>query len=138
MAKFLFKVFLLLLGTGLTAGFCQASETNDNQQLLCAITKVIECDSQGKCVDLAVAEAGLPDFITIDLETKTLAEATPEGGRESSFSTSSSVEGQTILAGVDGLRGWSAVLSDHNRRLSASISDELAGFVVFGVCRAEP
>ena len=138
MEKPLVRVILVLLATGLSAVFCQAAEINKNQQILCAITKVVECDAQVKCVELAVADAGLPDFIMIDLEAKKLSEATPEGGRESSFSTSSSVEGQTILAGVDGLRGWSAVLSDHNRRLSASISDELAGFIAFGVCRAEP
>jgi hypothetical protein len=80
----------------------------------------------------------LPDFLIIDLEAKKIMEATSVSLRENSFTTSSVREGVTILNGVDAVRGWSAVLSSNNTRLSASVSDEGAGFVLFGNCKVEP
>ncbi len=130
----------LLLSTTLlvlSASLCQADDAENNSQLLCAVTEVIECDVLGECVERTAAAAALPDFLLIDIEAKKIVEATGDGVRETRFSTSTTTGGMTILTGIDGLRGWSAVLSDNNRRLTASISDELAGFVVFGACRAE-
>jgi hypothetical protein len=125
-------VFFFLFFSG---SICLAAGSSGGDQLLCAITEIVECDAQGECAQRAAEDVGLPDFVMIDLKEKVLTEATPAGGRVSSFNSSSSIEGQTVLSGVDGTRGWSAVLSNGNRRLSATVSDELVGFVVFGVCR---
>ena len=137
MEKRLSIVLMVLLFVGLTAVFCQAAEMKENQKLLCALTEVIECNTLGECSELAAEDVGLPDFLMIDLGEKKIMEATSVSLRETRFITSSAVEGMTILSGIDGLRGWSAVLSRDNTRLSASVSDESAGFVVFGACRVE-
>jgi hypothetical protein len=126
---------LLLL---VPAVFCQAAESPGNDRLLCAITEVVECSALGECLELAAEDVGLPDFLIIDLEAKKIMEATSVSLRENSFTTSSVREGVTILNGVDAVRGWSAVLSSNNTRLSASVSDEGAGFVLFGNCKVEP
>lgn len=110
----------------------------EQSPLLCAITEVVECRALGRCQELAPADVGLPDFLKIDLKTRKLFEATSVSLRESRFTTSTVVEGAVILNGLASLRGWSAVLSEDNTRLTASVSDEQAGFVVFGVCRVEP
>ena len=129
----LLSVILLAL----SASVCPAQASDDNR-LLCAITEVVECDSLGECAKLEAEEVGLPDFLIVDLESKKIKEATTVSLRESSFASHSPVEGITILSGVDGMRGWSAVLSEGNTRVTASVSDEDAGFLVFGHCREEP
>jgi len=127
---------MLLFWALSTAGSLAAS-TSVSSPLLCAITEVVECNTLGECVNLEAEDAGLPDFLKIDLADGKLREATTTSLRETGFKANSPAEGVTVLSGVEGLRGWSAVLSDDNSRLSASISDELAGFVVFGVCRVD-
>jgi hypothetical protein len=136
--KYLLAVpFLTVILLALSAPIGPAQAADDNR-LLCAITEVVECDSLGECSKLEAEEVGLPDFLIVDLESKKIKEATTVSLRESSFASHSPVEGITILSGVDGMRGWSAVLSSENTRVTASVSDEGAGFIVFGHCRAEP
>ena len=128
-------MMLLLLMSSVS---CLAAETTGSGQLLCAITEVVECDASGECTRLAAEDVGLPDFLKIDLEAKRIYEATSVSLRETRFKIVSTIDGLTILSGIEGLRGWSAVLSENNTRLNASITHEQAGFVVFGACRVEP
>lgn len=130
-------VLLIIMSLPLSAVFCHAAAVEDSP-LLCAINEVIECAGLGECAELAAEDVGLPDFFIIDLGARKLREASSVSLRESSFAAHSPVEGVIILSGVDGLRGWSAVLSQDNTRLTASVSDERAAFVVFGHCRAQP
>jgi hypothetical protein len=132
------SLLLAVILLPLCASFCLAATAAEENRLLCAITEVIECDSHGECTPLEAEEVGLPDFLIVDLESKKIMEATTVSLRESRFASHSPVEGLTILSGVDGMRGWSAVLSSENTRVTASVSDEEAGFIVFGHCRVEP
>jgi len=131
------SLLMIVMILALPTALCQAADGNDKNRLLCALTEVVECSELGECLELAAEDVGLPDFLIIDLQTQKILEATSVSLRESSFNVKTTPEGMTILSGVDGLRGWSAVLSAKNTRLSASVSDESAGFVVFGACRAE-
>jgi hypothetical protein len=137
MKKRMTSLLLTILLVALPVVFCQAATGSDESRLLCALTEVVECGALGECIELAAEDVGLPDFLIIDLKAKKILEATSVSLRESSFNVNTTQEGMTILSGVDGLRGWSAVLSAKNTRLSASVSDESAGFVVFGACRPE-
>ena len=117
---------------------CLAEENTGNAPLLCALTQVVECVPTGECSRLVAEDVGLPDFLKIDLQAKRVYEATSVSLRETGFEIVSSIDGLTILSGGEGSRGWSAVLSENNTRLSAGITHEQAGFVVFGNCRVEP
>ena len=44
------------------------------------------------------------------------------------------VDSRQILQGVENGRGWTIVIPKKTRRLSATVSDEEMGFVVFGDC----
>ena len=137
MKNHLVCVLAMSLIWSLTATCSFADTVSASSPLLCAITEVVECNTLGACVNLEAEDAGLPDFLKIDLAAGKLREATSTSLRETGFKANSPVEGMTVLSGVEGLRGWSAVLSDDNSKLSASISDEQAGFIVFGVCRVD-
>lgn len=121
-----------------TTGVALAASEDMNNQLLCAITEVIECEAMGECIETLPANVGLPDFILIDLEKKQLSGFREEGARTTSIQKVASADGRTVFGGLDGGRGWSAVLSDGNRRLNATISDEQTGFVLFGACMPKP
>lgn len=137
MKIFLMRIFFVALLLILYAAYCGAASTASQGALLCAITETVECNAVGNCTSLSANDVGLPDFLLIDLAAGKVREATTVSLRETSFKVNPAVDGMTILSGVDGRRGWSAVLSDENTRLTASISDEEVGFVVFANCRPE-
>jgi hypothetical protein len=131
------RLFLALLLAVLPVALCQAATGSEDGKLRCALTKVVECNVSGECLDLAAEDVGLPNPLIIDLEEKKLLEATSVSLRETSFNVHSKAAGMIVLSGTNGLRGWSAVLTDNHARLSLSVSDEISGFIVFGACRAE-
>ena len=135
----LFLTQLLVVCVMLSANICLAAyDTSQNDKLLCAFTEVIECNALGECLEVLPENVGLPDFVLIDLTNKQLQELKSEGVRTSQIDVISNVDGKTILGGLENNHGWSAILSDENSFLSATISDELAGFVLFGTCLPKP
>ena len=138
MSKF-FLAQLLAVCVMLTANICLAADdTSQHDTLLCAFTEVIECNPLGECLEVLPENVGLPDFVVIDLSGKQLQEVKSEGVRTSMIDVISTADGVTILGGLENNHGWSAILSDQNSFLSATISDELAGFVLFGTCLPKP
>jgi len=129
-------VFVVLLLT-LPLVFGQTVFAAEKGKFLCALTEVIECDRLGECAERLPETIGLPDFVVIDLDAMELRSAGDGQVRTTKIGTSSVMEDKTILSGIEN-RGWSAVLSNGNTRLSATISDEQVGFVVFGACRVAP
>lgn len=128
---------MLVTSMALTANMALAAD-EAQPPLLCAITEVIECNPLGECLVALPETVGLPDFIVVDLDKKLLLEATDAGVRSTKIDAISAVEGQVSFGGLETGRGWSAVLSNGHRALTATITDEQVGFVVFGACVAKP
>jgi len=120
------------------SGVALAATEEMNKQLLCAITEVIECDSLGECIETLPENIGLPDFILIDLDKKQLTGSREEGARTTRIDAVSEADGRVVFGGLDGGKGWSAVLSGGNRYLNATITVEQTGFVLFGACMPQP
>ena len=68
-------ICLGLLSLLFSFGICQAASAEPNN-LLCAITEVVECSPLGNCQALTAEDAGLPDFLVVDLAEKKIREAT--------------------------------------------------------------
>jgi hypothetical protein len=137
MEKYYTCLSMVMMLVALPATFCQATPASGDNRLHCTLEKLVECNRSAECAELAAEDLGLPDSLIIDLQTKKIMEATSVVLRKGSFTVNTTSEGMTILSGIDGLRSWSAVLSANHTRLSASVSDESTGFVVFGTCRAD-
>ena len=45
-------------------------------------------------------------------------------------------DGKNILHGGHNGRGWAIVISEETGKLSATISEERTGFIIFGACAA--
>jgi hypothetical protein len=111
-----------------------AAAFDGSAPLLCAVVQVIECGAGTECVEVSAEAAGIPDFLIIDFENKTIR-ATEESGRKETTAIQNvqHLDGKLILQGAENGRGWSIVISEDNGRLSATVSDHEVGFIVFGV-----
>ncbi|MEJ2031831.1 MAG: hypothetical protein P8Y63_02075 [Deltaproteobacteria bacterium] len=115
----------------------KAAETAQGKSYLCALTHLVECTPLGDCRQISTDDAGLPDFIRIDLKNGMLRSASRGDKRQTPIQATEVMDGKTILTGIQNGRGWNAVLSEDKTDLIGTISDVKAGFVIFGACREE-
>ena len=78
----------------------------------------------------------LPQFIRVDLKTMTIR--SEEQKRESPIKTVEHMNGKVILQGTQGARGWTMLIDEDSGRLSATVTADGEGFVVFGACTVLP
>ena len=121
---------LLIFGSALQA---EAAAFDGSAPLLCAVIQVIECGAGSECVEVSAETAGIPNFLIIDFENRTIR-ATEQSGRKETTAIQNvqHVDGKLILQGAENGRGWSIVIDEESGKMSASVSDEAVGFVVFG------
>jgi len=100
---------------------------------LCAVVQALECSPDGTCEQRGANDINLPQFIKIDPKAKVIAAPEP-GGRTAPVHDLASVDGKLVLHGGQQGRGWSAVIVGDTGKMSVSIVDEAATFVVFGAC----
>ena len=101
--------------------------------LLCAPIEVIECGVQGDCHRGTAESVDIPQFLKINFEEKMIS-AVDESGKKAVIKNLEHVNGNIIMQGVQRGRGWSMVISEETGKMSASVSDDQAGFVLFGAC----
>jgi hypothetical protein len=127
----------------LTLGFClglvpyslAAAAYDGSVPLLCAVIEVFDCQGGGECLRGTADSVNLPQFVKINFAEKTLS--TPTGGENNRVTPIKNVErvdGNVILQGVEGSRAWSMVIAKQTGKISATVSDDQVGFVVFGAC----
>jgi hypothetical protein len=103
--------------------------------LLCVAIEISECEAGGKCFQSTVEEANLPRFIKVNFKDKTLA-SIGEPVRTAAIAHIGRENGKWILHGAQNGRGWTVLISEATGKMAASISEERAGFVIFGACAA--
>ncbi len=112
-----------------------AGKYDGSAPLLCVPIIVIECSADGpdgECQRRTAASVNLPQFLKVDLKaSKVHAEA---GGRESPVRNVEHLSGNLIIQGGQDGRGWTMTISEETGKMSATISSEGDGFVVFGAC----
>ena len=57
-----------------------------------------------------------------------------EKGRESSIRNLDRANGKMILSGAEGERGWTVLIDEASRKMSAAAAGDGEGFVIFGQC----
>jgi hypothetical protein len=110
-----------------------AAQFDRSVPLLCAVIQVIECEADGECFPVTAEIANIPRFLKINFKKKTIS-ATEESGRKdvTQIKNFERINGKMILQGTEGGRGWTMVISEETGEMSATVSDDQAGFVVFG------
>ncbi len=113
------------------------SQFDGSVPLLCAPVQAIDCDVAEPCLRGTPEDVNIPNFFKIDLKKKMIS-AIREGGRQTSINNLHRVNGKIILQGVQKGRGWTMVISEKTGKISATVSDNDVGFVIFGVCAPLP
>ena len=131
------KIALFILALCLCMASTQpaAAKFDGSEALLCAVTQVFECEADRECHPVTIEVAAIPRFLKINFEQKIIS-TTEESNRTdvSAIRNVERVDGRLILQGAENGRGWSIVIFEENGKMSATISDEEVGFVVFGAC----
>ncbi len=101
--------------------------------LLCVPIQVIDCEFGGKCFTGTAEDVNLPQFVKIDFNQKLLS-SPDDANRTTKVSYTERDNGRLIMHGGQNGRGWTILISEETGKLSATISEEGFGFVVFGAC----
>jgi hypothetical protein len=128
------RVWSLPLLLGLLGPWAAVAAPLDGKApFLCAVVEALECTADGACERRSAEDVNLPPFIKVDPTAKTIAAPEP-GGPMAPVHDVASVDGKLVLHGGQRGRGWSAVIVGATGKMSVSVVDEAATFVVFGAC----
>lgn len=114
-----------------------AGKYDGSAPLICAALAVTECEAEGRCQHRTAAQVNLPALFKVDLTAMKLrnlqAETGPQG-KESSIRNADHANGKLILSGAEGERGWSVLIHEATGKMSATVTGDGEGFVIFGQC----
>jgi hypothetical protein len=101
--------------------------------LLCAPIEVVDCEFGGKCFTGNAESVSLPQFVKVNFKEKVLS-AVDDPSRTTPIAYTERNNGRLIMHGGQNGRGWTILISEETGKLSATISEEGVGFIVFGAC----
>ena len=114
-----------------------AAQYDGSAPLVCAATAVTACEAGGSCQSGPAAGVNFPSIFKVDAKAMKLrnlhAETGPQGV-ESSIRNVDHANGKMILSGAEGERGWSVLIHESTGKMSAAVSGDGEGFVIFGQC----
>ena len=113
-----------------------AGKHDGSAPMLCVPIAVTECGAEGECKRGTAESVNLPQFIRVDVKAMTIR--SEEEKRESPIKTVEHMNGKLILQGTQGERGWTMLITEDTGRMSATVSADGEGFVVFGACTLLP
>ena len=90
--------------------------------------------SDGRCQCRTAENVNLPSLFRVDVKAMKVRNLEAEKGRESPIKTVEHANGKMLLQGADGERGWTLVIHEDNGKMSATVSADGEGFVIFGQC----
>ncbi len=129
---------LAAIGAALWLGACAASQpavaatTDGMAPLLCAPAIILECAADGTCARTTHEVANLPPFVKVNPKGNVIS--TMDEGRTSPIKHMERLDGKIILRGGEGARAWTVIVSEATGKMSAAVSAEEHGFLIFGAC----
>jgi len=130
---FKLKVVSLILFVCILPHKLTAAQYDGSVPLLCVPIQAIDCDVEENCVRGSAASENIPQFLRIDFKEKIIS-AVDKSGKKASIKTLERIDGKLIIQGIQKGRGWTMVISEQTGKMSATITDDQVGFVVFGAC----
>ena len=114
-----------------------AGKYDGSAPLICAALTVTECEAEGRCQRRTAAAVNLPSLFKVDvtaMKLRNLEAETGPRGKESTIRQVDHANGKMILSGAEGERGWSVLIHEATGKMSATVSGDDEGFVIFGQC----
>jgi hypothetical protein len=112
-----------------------AGEHMGDKDILCAVTNTVSCDPVGDCIKGPATVHNLPVFLRFQPGKKLIEEAKAGGERRSSKIASVGGDDETlVMLGADVKSGWSATINKATGSLTATVSVDGEGYLIFGSC----
>ena len=111
-----------------------AGRYDGSAPMICGAMMVTECGADGKCLYRTAADVNLPSLLRVDVKAMKIRNLEAEKGRESPIKNTEHMNGKMLLQGAEGDRGWTVVIHEDTGKMSATVSADGEGFVIFGQC----
>jgi len=111
-----------------------AGKYDGSVPIICAANTVTECQAGRRCEPRTAENVNLPSLFRIDAKAMKVRNLEAEKGRESAIRSVDHANGKLVLSGADGERGWIVLIHEDSGKMSAVVSGDGEGFVVFGQC----
>ena len=111
-----------------------AGNYDGSAPFLCAAMSVTECEAEGRCQRRSAENVNLPSLFRVDVKAMKVRNLEAEKGRESPIQNVGHANGKLLLNGADGERGWIVLIHEDTGKMSAVVSGDGEGFVIFGQC----
>jgi len=111
-----------------------AGKYDGSAPMICGAMMVTECGADGRCQYRTAENVNLPSLFRIDVKAMKVRNLEAEKGRESPIKNVEHMDGAMVLQGAEGARGWTLVVHEATGKMSATVSADGEGFVVFGQC----
>ena len=128
------KTILAVAGL-VSAGIAWAENVTGVDRIVCSTAQVQICIEFDTCYSVASIELGIPDFIVIDTDERTVSTTAASGqNRSTTFTSYSREAGLIYLQGVEGGRAFSFVVEELTGSLTAAVATDGITVNVFGNC----
>ncbi len=134
--KIVARILPLLLT--LVSAHAVSDDVSGSRNLLCSTLEAHVCEFGG-CTELDIYDLNMPQFITVDTKTKTLATTAASGeNRQTTAATLTRENGQLLLQGFENNRAFSLLI--HEASGEAFFASAGLGMTVtaFGACTPAP
>ena len=111
-----------------------AGKYDGSVPMICSASAVTECEPGRRCQPRRAEHVNLPALFKVDAKAMKVRNLEAEKGRESPIRNLDHANGAMVLQGADADRGWTVVIHEETGRMSATVSADGEGFVVFGQC----
>ncbi len=129
-ARILFASTLMLLSAA-----AAAEDFDGSKPLICASVDAYSCVSGQSCVAASAEELNVPEFFRINFAEKTVSAKRPDGqDGTTEIQTFQVHEGELVLQGTQGGRGWTAAITQGSGKMALSAVGDRIAFVIFGAC----
>jgi hypothetical protein len=123
----------------------RGADFDGSKPLICSINAVTECSPTDGCQNTTIDNVGMPPFLKVDAQHKTVTAVKPiEGRKPTPIERIERIEGKLILQGAEpGIEevhdalGWTAAISETTGKLIFTASGDEVAFVAFGACMAQ-
>ena len=120
---------------GLTSTAVLADNLQNVDRLLCAPGQIVLCVEEGDCVPMLPWEAGVPDFVVIDLRAKMMSTTkASEENRTTAIASISRSDGVIHLQGIDLGRAFSVLIDEATGRMTGAVARDGVTVSLFGAC----
>jgi len=125
---------LALLALAIGAPTPAQAALDGSTPMLCAVSTVMECDAEGKCVRITPdVHPDFPSLLRLNVPQRTITAGGPDG-RKSEIKAVTRLDGRLILHGGENGRGWAATIAEDTGRMSAGVVADEYTFALFGAC----